>query len=204
MIRNQKLSLIAAAALAVLLTMPGSSEAQGPGPIEGTWFGYYSYVINVQFDNEPIEVLRGSTSGYLEVTNHSGGIDMSMTVYGNSPYAPIEGFGTLSPLDAFGPTSASGSLLQVGGPDGLSYGTFDLNYQSFNGGQIDVGDGAAYANLSEIYLLEANPGITYFNAHVIFATVPEPASLILAALAALIVPAAVRIRGNRRRRRLAR
>ena len=92
-------------------------------------------------------------------------------------------FGRLSP-DAFGPTSANGSLLPVRGLDGQSFGNFAVSYEAIlPDGNIVVGDGNALADLTEITFGENGETITFAS----FSNIPEPSSIVMATSATLLI-----------------
>jgi len=187
----EKLSLIAAATFLSVLSVPGSSSAQIVGTPIGEWSGVYSFQTTVYDFGKPTEHYSGGGRGYL-VLSYTGFPDWEMTITPNF----ISVGGRLSPPDPFGPTSASGSLLAFGGPGGSSYGDFSVTYESIlPNGQLDVGDGSAIADLTRIFYINELESITYAT----FTTVPEPTSIVHAALAVIVIAVVASIRAFRKR-----
>jgi hypothetical protein len=193
MAKAQKIRLIAAATAFVALSLPGSSSAQSPGQILGTWTGYDSVEISV-FDFSSGQLLSSySGSGPATLSME---IDYMVIAGGG---AVIIGTGPYNPPDPFGPTSASGIINFNGGPAGSTIGNFFLTYESIlPNGQIDVGNGSAVADLTTIEYDFESPVATVTESFATFTTVPEPPSRVLAGLAILVMAA---IAGARRFRR---
>jgi hypothetical protein len=110
----------------------------------------------------------------------------------------VQVFGLLSPDDAFGPTSAIGSLLPVGGPSGQSFGKFAVSYESIlPDGEIVVGDGTALADLTEFFFDTPDPGDEIIRtASFQSSNIPEPSSIVLATSAALMILACTILRAR--------
>jgi hypothetical protein len=98
----------------------------------------------------------------------------------------MEATGLLSPLNAFGPTSATGSLLPYGGLGNGGAGNFFLTYEAIlPDGMIEVGNGSALADITTGIRDGAqnyNVGFATFQS-----TIPEPSSIVQAALAILTI-----------------
>jgi hypothetical protein len=192
------LKVIAATALLCVLAVPRDASAQfpGPGPIDGTWNGIYSYTTTIydNGNNQPPDVFSGSGAASLNITNDGGGLAFYMTMTGSFPGAEtIQVGGFLSPEDAFGPTSATASLLPFGGPGQESFGNFAVTYDSIQpNGDIITGNDAAIADLTYFVLGEQDM-FTFAT----FTTVPEPSSWVLAAVAIAVFTTVSWVRGVR-------
>ena len=207
MTKAGKLRVFAAALFAVV-SLPSSSSAQAP--VDGYyWSGVESYTdtIYAPFGNPPPVVYSGGGSASFSISNYGGGDTFLMAIDGTGSgdlSEFVQGF--MSPVDAFGATSATGFLYQTGGPGGESGGNFFMTYDSiFPDGQINFGEGTVTADLTILEFL--NPGdnlsdsifISFQSLYV----VPEPSSIVPGALATLLVAAGAWVRAFQRRRRAA-
>ena len=104
------------------------------------------------------------------------------------------------PTSPFGPNSAAGSL--IGNDSGLSYigfpvGDFTVNYQSIlPDGSIVASNGPA---LGDLFIPLGHPILFGETIFVSFQTVPEPASIVLAAAALLMIGVFAGMRRSRPR-----
>jgi hypothetical protein len=198
MTKTRKLSLIAATILLSALSLPRSSTAQ---TLEGSYAGVEYYDTSVYQAGTLISSLSGWTTANLYIDGGPGN-GLSMYILGQPPASDVFGQGTLSPPDAFGPTSATGSLFLDAGPGGLVVGNFFLTYESIlPNGQIDVGNGGAVADLTTTSFFFPSPqDVTVSFAS--FTSVPEPSSIVPAALAVLVIGVIAWIRCFRQRLRV--
>ena len=204
MTKTRKIGVIAVATLLSALSLPRSSSAQAypfpppyglPGPVYGSWTGFETFEISVYKigQQQPIGGFSGSGPATLTI-----GADFM-------EIGTIWGQGGVS-IDQLGPTSASGGFGANYGPGGFGSGNFFVTYQSIlPDGQIDVGNGTAVADLTAgyYYLVPGTtPGSYELGETVSFATfttVPEPSSIVPAALAVLVIAVVARMRGFCRR-----
>jgi hypothetical protein len=207
MTRKQKARLIAAATLLSALALPRASSAQfPPGTVYGDWIGNESYTTSVYQSGQLIDSYSGSGpagfSFFAEPVNEPSWA-MFLELAGGDPFSDVK-FVAILGTDPFGPSSAIGSLFPVGGPGGQSTGNFFLTYQSIlPDGQIDVGGGTATVDLTQVFF--PNPGaetITFaaFQSPSV-SSLPEPASIVHAALAVLVIAIVAWMRGFRPRQR---
>ncbi len=204
MTKTRKLGVIAVATLLSALSLPRSSSAQGgppyfpppyylPGPVYGSWNGFETFELSAYEigQQQPIDVFSGS--GPATLTIGAGFMEIG----------EIFGQGGVS-IDQLGPTSASGGFGANYGPGGFGSGNFFVTYQSIlPDGQIDVGNGTAVADLTSGFYYEI-PGTFELGETVGFATfttVPEPSSIVPAALAVLVMAVVAWMRGFCRRPR---
>jgi hypothetical protein len=200
MTKTRKLGVIAVATLLSALSLPRSSSAQGfpspdpVGPLYGSWNGFETFEISVYKNGQQQPVGGFSGSGPATLTIGADFMEIG-TIWGQGQNLPI---------DQFGPTSASGGYNFNVGPGGFSSGNFFVTYQSIlPDGQIDVGNGTAVADLTSTFHYPI-PGPSELGETVGFATfttVPEPSSIVPAALAVLVIAVVAWMRGFCRRPR---
>jgi hypothetical protein len=202
MTKTRKLGVIAVATLLSALSLPRSSSAQAypfpppyglpPGPVYGSWTGFETFEISVyEFgQQQPIDVFSGSGPATLTI----GADFMEIgTIWGQGGVF----------INPSGPTSASGGIEFMDGPGGSSLGNFFVTYQSIlPDGQIDVGNGTAVADLTSGFFYSLpNNGLGETIGFATFTTVPEPSSIVPAALAVLVIAVVAWMRGFCRRPR---
>jgi hypothetical protein len=206
MTKTRKIGVIAVATLLSALSLPRSSSAQGGfpgnfyhGPEYGSYTGFDTYEISEYVSNQLVASYSGGGpatltlgANYMEI-GPIYGTGVYQTPYSNPPF-----------FDPFGPTSTAGGFGGGGGFGGFSSGNFVLTYQSIlPDGQIDVGNGTAVADLTSGFYYEI-PGTFELGETVGFATfttVPEPSSIVPAALAVLVIAVVAWMRGFCRRPR---
>jgi hypothetical protein len=152
--------------------------------IFGSWTGVEEYNVEVFLaDGQQVGNYSGSAPATFDISTLEFP-NMYMLVAASPPAYSVYGAGLLSPLDAFGPTSAAGSMEAFGGYGGQDGGDFFLTYQSIlPDGQIVNGNGSAIADVSSVSIDEFGTQTISFASFQ--STVPEPSSIVQAALAVL-------------------
>jgi hypothetical protein len=201
MMKTQKLSLIAAAAFLAALSLPRSSSAQifvpPAGSIYGFWSGFETYTVSLYYHGNLVDFYSDSGPAILEAAFYDnfavmsvGGTSTDSQISGNGPYH-----------QALGPTSASGTIFPYPDQAALVYVNYFLTYDSIlPDGQINTGSGAALADFTSTILITptGDESVT-FATFQSTSSIPEPPSIMLAALAVLLIAVVVRMRGLRRR-----
>jgi hypothetical protein len=199
MTKTRKLGVIAVATLLSALSLPRSSSAQQTGQeINGYWAGFETYQTSVYtFSGQLIASYSGeAVPAELEISTSRSPYPVDGTIQIGSVFA----FGAIFPADPFGPTSASGGIFLMDGPGGNVSGNFFLTYDSIlPDGQIDVGNGVAVADLTTNFFNHPMGETTVSFAS--FTSVPEPSSIVPAALAVLVFAVVAWMRGFCRRPR---
>jgi hypothetical protein len=198
MTKTPKLGVIAVATLLSALSLPRSSSAQGfpspdpVGPLYGSWNGFETFEISVYKNGQQQPVGGFSGSGPATLTIGADFIEIG----------DIFGQGGVS-FDQLGPTSASGLYNFFDGPGGFTSGNFFVTFQSIlPDRQIDVGNGTAVADLTSGFFYGLpDGGVGETVGFATFTTVPEPSSIVPAALAVLVIGVIAWMRGFCRRPR---
>jgi hypothetical protein len=205
MTNTQKVSLIAAVTVLSALFLPRSSTAQiltqpPPDSVYGVWTGFETYSTSVSLYGKVVDSYSGSGPASLEAVFYGG--FASIAIFGTSPDSTAFGFNQFS-SDAVGPTSVSGSVDPYPSAGALVTVDFFLTYDSIRSdGQINVGNGTARADFTSIDPHSISPmgDVVTFGTFTAFTSVPEPPSIVHAALAVLVIALAAWIRGFRPRR----
>jgi hypothetical protein len=191
MAKTQKFSLIVAASLLPLVSLPRSCVAQSPSTIYGEWYGHYSYNATYEPFAGGSYTFSGSGEGVLDVDDYSG--YLTITLPGRIPYWGAIALAQDMPPDVFGPTSATGTMGQMYDFNATAFGNFFLTYQSV------LPDGAIFnpeTAAADVTMIGTNYGYAgRFEGFASFvAVIPEPPSGILAASAMLAIGAVAGIR----------
>jgi hypothetical protein len=191
MTKSRKLGLIAAATFLAVSCLNRSSSAQQLN-FGGTWSGFESYEVTITLGPfMPVETFSGSGPALFTISNNpdfAGSVDVQLDGFFDvpTPYSQINSGGYLLPPDAFGPTSASGSWAFFAGPPGPFTGNFFLTYQSIlPDGEIDVGNGTAVADITDTSYEGGQTTVLFASFQ--SSNLPEPPSIVLAALAILVI-----------------